>query len=135
MLNRLKTVEETYEYDDCQDYPGQSCDYDYDDTDEVAEECESVKSGPCPSKMKSDSRFASMEKRFKGKEITDEAVDSALVENINDVLKNGMDEEQYTQMVKDENIARPENCEALVTVKYNKMIRHVSKTSTKFIDK
>ncbi|KAH3748063.1 hypothetical protein DPMN_182500 [Dreissena polymorpha] len=67
MLDRLKKLGETYGYDDCQDYHGQSCDSDYDDTDEVSEECESVKSGPCPNKMKSDSRFASMAKQFKGK--------------------------------------------------------------------
>lgn len=46
-----------------------------------------------------------------------------------------MDEEQYAQMIKEENIARPENCEALVTIKCNKLIWDVCQTSTKFIDK
>ena len=81
------------------------------------------------------SRFDSMADRFKGREICDPPLDPSLAQNINNLFRNGMSEESYSQMTKDDYIPRPENCEALVTVKVNKPIWDVCSTQTKFIDK
>ena len=132
MMERLKKLEDTYQYEEDAYYDYENCDLESQEENLVQDV-----SGPSsPKKQKTDnSRFASMAKRFKGKEVCDTAVDSSLAENINDVFMNGMDEEHYNTMIKDENISRPENCEALVTVKCNKMIWDLCPTSTKFIDK
>ena len=42
-----------------------------------------------------------MAKRFKSNETCDKAV-SALAENINDLFRNGIDEERYQEMIQDE---------------------------------
>ena len=68
------------------------------------------------------------------KKICDEPLDSSLTDNINDFFRKGMDEEQYAQMIKDENMSRLVNCESLITVKCNKLSWGVCQTSTQFID-
>jgi len=68
------------------------------------------------------SRFAAMSKSFKQKEITGSKIDETLAVNITDLLRNGMDETQYNELIKDEQNPRPENCEGLVVVRTNQLI-------------
>ncbi|CAG2256275.1 unnamed protein product [Mytilus edulis] len=63
-----------------------------------------------------------MSKKFKQKELTGENIDETLVENITDLFRNGMDESQYNEMIKDELNPRPGNCDGLVIVKTNQLI-------------
>lgn len=46
------------------------------------------------------------------KEVCSERADSTLAEVINDAFMNNMDDEQHSQMIEDNNIARPENCDS-----------------------
>ncbi|CAG2253841.1 unnamed protein product [Mytilus edulis] len=48
-----------------------------------------------------------MSKKFKQKELTGENIDETLAENITDLFRNGMDESQYNEMIKDELNPRP----------------------------
>lgn len=65
------------------------------------------------------SRFSNMSKRFKSREICDVKIDETLASNITDLFRNGMNEEQNSDLIKDENNARPDNCEGLEVVKTN----------------
>lgn len=47
-------------------------------------------------------------------------IDETLVSNITDLFRNGMNEEQYSDLIKDKNNARPENCN-LKVVKTNNL--------------
>ena len=68
------------------------------------------------------SRFATMSKRFKQKEITGDKIDETLASNINDLFRNGMDDAQYSEIIKDEVNPRPDNCDGLLVVKTNQLI-------------
>ncbi|VDI02088.1 Hypothetical predicted protein [Mytilus galloprovincialis] len=68
------------------------------------------------------SRFATMSKKFKQKELTGENIDETLAENITYLFRNGMHESQYNEMIKDELNPRPVNCDGLVIVKTNQLI-------------
>ncbi|CAC5382562.1 unnamed protein product [Mytilus coruscus] len=46
------------------------------------------------------SRFATMSKRFKRKELTRENIDETLAENITDLFRNGMDKSKYVSLVR-----------------------------------
>ena len=70
----------------------------------------------------STSRFATMSKRFKQKEVTGDKIDETLASNITDLFRNGMDDTQYSEIVKDEVNPRPDNCDGLVVVKTNQLI-------------
>lgn len=70
----------------------------------------------------SSSRFASMSKKFKSHEICGDNIDSALAESVTEFFVNGIDEERYVELVKDEKTPRPSNCDGLVTVKTNQLI-------------
>lgn len=63
-----------------------------------------------------------MSKRFKSREICDVKIDETLASNITDLFRNGMNEDQYSDFIKDENNARPENCEGLKVVKTNQLV-------------
>jgi hypothetical protein len=43
-----------------------------------------------------------MSKRFKQKEITEDKIDETLASNITDLFRNGMDDAQYSEIIKDE---------------------------------
>jgi hypothetical protein len=43
-----------------------------------------------------------MNKRFKQKEITGDKIDETLANNITDLFRNGMDDAQYSEIIKDE---------------------------------
>ena len=118
--------------------------YDYDDNQEQegleGEENESVNENePPPKKQKSDnnnnSRFSSMAKRRKVLEVCDAKIDDVLAENVNDLFRNGMNEEQYLELTKDENNARPENCEGLTVVRTNQLIWNVISPYAQTADK
>lgn len=49
-------------------------------------------------------------------------IDETLASNITDLFRNGMNEKQYSDLIKDENNARPENCEGLKDVKTNQLL-------------
>ena len=63
-----------------------------------------------------------MAKRFKTQEHCDEAIDETLAQNITEMFGNGIDDDRYTEMIKDETNGRPENCDGLVTVKTNQLV-------------
>ncbi|XP_060588095.1 uncharacterized protein LOC132743578 [Ruditapes philippinarum] len=110
-----RAMNEAYQYED-------EC---YDSYSGEPEEYEDTCDNPS-SKRKFDdnnnSRFAQMSKKFKTQEICDSAVDETLACNVNEFFKSGIDEERYNDLIKDDNNARPENCDSLVTVKTNQMI-------------
>jgi hypothetical protein len=68
------------------------------------------------------SRFATMSKRFKQKDITGVKIDETLASNITDLFRNGMDDAQYSEIIKDEVNPRPDNCDGLLVVKTNQLI-------------
>ena len=114
LTNKVNSFEEYYEYDD------QEGDDNYKNDDEVdnveRNNTQVVDKHDKGEKRKNEeeSRFVTMTKRFKSKEICSDKVDEVLAKNITDVFRNGMSEEQYVDLTKDENNSRPENCEGLV---------------------
>ncbi|KAH3866736.1 hypothetical protein DPMN_029835 [Dreissena polymorpha] len=81
------------------------------------------------------SRFSQMTQRLKGEVILGPPIQETLASNINDLFINGLKEDEYSNMTKDEALPRPENCEALQTVKCNKIVWNFLQTNTKFLDK
>ncbi|XP_060596689.1 uncharacterized protein LOC132750691 [Ruditapes philippinarum] len=81
------------------------------------------------------SRFASLAKRFKSVEVCDSELDPVLASNINELFTNGMEEEQYSQMTRDDVNARPSNCENLVTVKLNQLVWDIVSPTARSRDK
>ncbi|KAH3860276.1 hypothetical protein DPMN_023171 [Dreissena polymorpha] len=59
----------------------------------------------------SSSRFDSLSKKFQTVETCDQDVDPVLANNVNELSRQGMEEEQYNLLTKDEVNARPSNCE------------------------
>ena len=66
--------------------------------------------------------FSSMTKRCKVQEMCNTQIDELLATNVTDLFRNGMNDEQYTELTKDDNNARPENCEGLTVVTTNQLI-------------
>ena len=62
-------------------------------------------------------------------------IDETLATNITDLFRNGMNEDQYSDMIKDENNARPENCEGLRVVKTNQLVWDIISQEAKTIDR
>ena len=125
---------ENYEYDN--EY--ENYDDDYQEQDE-GEENEGITEPP-PKKQRQDtnnntSRFSSMAKRCRVYEICDSKLDDFLAENITDLFRNGMNEDQYIELTKDENTARPENCEGLTIVRTNQLIWNVLSPMAQTADK
>ena len=128
LSNKMATFEDNeyqYEYDEGELEGNDNVhnDLDKDENDNITnmEQTQVVE----PSKKRKneeDSRFFSMAKKFKSKEICGDKVDEVLAKNITDVFRNGMGDEQYTELTKDENNARPENCEGLVVVRTNQLV-------------
>ena len=85
-----------------------------------------IKEKPRLSKCKADennpSKFASMSKRIKTRETLGDKINEALAENVTDLFCNGMNEDQFGELTKDESNPRPENCVGLATVKTNQLI-------------
>ena len=81
------------------------------------------------------SRFDSMTKKFRSMEHVDTEVDTTLAENVNELFHKGIDEDRYEELVKDENNARPENCEGLSVVKTNRLIWDAVSHNSRLNDK
>ena len=81
------------------------------------------------------SRFMNMSKRFKSREVCDVKIDETLATNITDLFRNGMNEDQYSDLIKDENNARPENCEGLKVVKTNQLVWDIISQEAKTNDR
>lgn len=60
--------------------------------------------------------------RYRVKEVWDDTIDEVLAYNIIELFRNGMNEEHYSEMIKDEKNSRPENCERLSVVRLNQLI-------------
>ena len=57
------------------------------------------------------SKFGSMSKRIKTRETLGDKIDETLAENVTDLFRNGMNEDLFGELTKDESNPRPENCE------------------------
>ena len=124
LANRVEYLE-NYDYEnedneDCQDenQSDQGPDEDQDKTEPPSKK----------QKVDNDSnnnRFSSLAKRCKVSEVCDTKVDESLATTVTDLFRNGMNEEQYLHLVKDENTPRPENCEGLSVVRTNQLIWNV----------
>jgi NADH:ubiquinone oxidoreductase subunit D len=71
--------------------------------DDVSDESgRTENSESCKRKAENDdnnNRFIEMSKRFKAAEICDQNIDSVLASNVNELLRNGIDEAKYTDIV------------------------------------
>ena len=76
-----------------------------------------------------------MSKRFKIKEVCSDDVDQTLDENVTDLFHNGMNEEQYNELTKDDVNGRPDNCTGLTVVRTNQLVWDLIAPSTQQIDK
>ena len=134
LLNNVSKRVDDLENTDYHDYYGQYGDDEYQEcpVQELGDEPEcSDLAGACgtkrhremePSDESTENRFSSLAKRFKGQEITSNELDSVLASSITDIFRKGMEEEQYNSMIKDEKLARPENCDGLTVVKCNQLV-------------
>ncbi|CAG2196222.1 unnamed protein product [Mytilus edulis] len=103
----------------------------HDDGENVDNESEP----PGKKQNKDDNRFSSMSKRCKVQELCDVKIDEVLANNVNELFRNGMNEEQYSDLTKDENNARPENCEGLSIVRINQLMWNVISPGAQSADK
>jgi hypothetical protein len=109
----------------------------YDDNyQEQGEENEGITEPP-PKKQRQDtnintSKFSSMAKRCKVQEICDSTIDDVFAENITDLFRNSINEDQYIELTKDENTARPENCEGLAVILggFSNLCRYYTRSQT-----
>jgi len=76
-----------------------------------------------------------MSKRFKIREVCSDKIDDILAENITDLFRNDMSEDQFTELTKDDNNARPENYKGLYLVKTNQLIWDIISPQTQTIDR
>ena len=115
-------------------------DYEYDE--------EYVDQGPVPCSSKrtheqdpnnnetvDDSRFSSLAKRFKAQELTDKDIDPVLANNVTDLFRKGIEDEQFANMLKDEKLARPANCDGLSVVKCNQLVWDLLSPNARTTDK
>ena len=119
-------------YEEPEGYDQDDLDYDenqYDEVDEVHDDVHNEdqnehNEGPSTSKKQriDDTRFSSLNKRFRSGEKCDLPVNDNLAETVTDVFRNGISEKRYRELLKDEKMAKPENCEGLVTVHTNQVI-------------
>ena len=116
-------------YEEPEGYDQDDLDYDeYEEVDEVHDNADNEdqveQEGPSASKKQKidDTRFSSLNKRFRSGEKCDLPVNDNLAQTVTDIFRNGISEERYREMLKDEKMARPENCEGLVTVHTNQVI-------------
>lgn len=145
LTNRVSEISDNYDYENnnYNDYYDE--DYDNDDPNIDDNDNNTNQEEPPAKKQKTDSndtdndeknsKFSSMSKRSKVKDICGDKIDEVLAKNVNNLFLNGMDEEQYNEIVKDEKTPRPENCEALRVVKTNQLVWDVLPTFTQTCDR
>ncbi|XP_013394425.1 uncharacterized protein LOC106161898 isoform X2 [Lingula anatina] len=112
LSSRITDIEETVNRDVL---PGTSFDYDFDNDSR----CSDAKR-PLENEVDPQSKFADMAKRFKGEDVVGPPLDETLAANINDLFRQGLEETQFEKLT--DSIARPDNCQALTTVRCNKLI-------------
>ena len=127
-INALYSEYDEEEYDENQNY---DIDY-YDETgDEVPNHNtstnDSISVEPSRKMQKSDTtddttRFANMSKKFRLGENCDSPINEQLATNVTDIFRNGISQERYRELLKDEKLTRPQNCEGLVTVQTDQMV-------------
>ena len=131
-----------HEYDNYEDYDHDNATCSYDENDDEGDENEGESQAK---KQKNDSynnntdnektsRFSNMANRFKAKDVCGEKID-VLAQNVTSLFLNGMAEEQYNYLVKDEKTPRPENCEGLKIVKTNQLVWDIIPTFSQTCDK
>ena len=134
----------SYDYDHCGQYDEDESYSDYQDAPcqssshkRTNDDCEKdqAKSSKATDSSESSGRFSGLAKRFRSIEHYDKSVDADLAANINELFKIGMEEEQYTNMVKDETTPHSSNCESLVTVKLNGLVWNIVSPSARSWDK
>lgn len=141
LASRMTNFENQYQYDNDGEYddPTQEMDQDdyqnneFDDHDQ-----DEVPSGSSHKRKANDNytgRFASMSKRTKTRETLGDKIDETLAENVNDLFRNGMNEDQFVELTKDETNPRPENCEGLATVKTNQLIWDIISPHAQSVDR
>lgn len=133
-LNDRMSSIENYEYADphFEDY--------YDDgacADVAPPESDDTHPGIVGCKRPSDtpSRFDDMAKKFRTCEHVDSDIDDALATNITQLFRNGISDERYNELIKDDLNARPANCEGLVVSKTNRLIWDAVSHNTRLNDK
>jgi len=122
------------EYDDIQ-YDENGNELDCDEVQSQAND-NGDKDEPQAKKQKTDEqgRFSSLGKRFRSGEKTDKAINSDLAENITDIFRNGISSERYKDLMKDDRMNRPDNCDGLVTVHTDQMVWDLLFQNTKTVD-
>lgn len=122
------------EYDDTHEQDVDNDDY------QMYDEHEDHDQGEAPSNnRKTDennpSKFASISKRIKTRETLGDTIDETLAENVTDLFRNGMNEDQFDELTKDKSNPRPENCEGLATVKTNQLIWDIISPQTQSVER
>jgi phosphopantetheine adenylyltransferase len=137
LTGKMSDIMNDYQYDNYEDYDHDNANYDDEEEENEGE--------PRAKKQKNEtnnntdnektSRFSNMAKRFKVKDACGEKIDDVLAQNVTSLFLNGMDEEQYNDLVKDEKTPRPENCEGLKIVKTNQLVWDTIPTFSQTCDK
>lgn len=112
-----------YEYDEVD--PEEGCSFYEEEPSGVSQSSTDLSTNLAGQKRKeseANPRFATMAKRFKTQERCDVAIDETLAQNVTELFRNGIDDDRYAEMIKDETNGRPENCDGLVTVKTNQLV-------------
>ena len=131
LKDRVQDIEEYDEGNNYDDNYDEGEENPHDDGENVDNESEP----PAKKQNKDDNRFSSMSKRCKVQELCDVKIDEVLANNVNELFRNGMNEEQYSDLTKDENNARPENCEGLSIVRINQLMWNVISPGAQSADK
>ncbi|XP_063409787.1 uncharacterized protein LOC134693025 [Mytilus trossulus] len=124
-MNKRIDVLYNDEYDDEYDNVG-DVDEDMDEVHEPDDGQDTGNEPPCKKQKtvsnSEESRFSSMNKRFRSGEKCGDKLDEHLADNITDIFRNGISEEKYRELMKDEKSNRPENCEGLVPVQTDQLV-------------
>ncbi|XP_071147707.1 uncharacterized protein [Mytilus edulis] len=126
--------DEEYQYDD-ENQNESDC---YDDACDEVQADNEKRDEPPSKKQKSDSceetRFASMSKKFRSGEKYAPSINEQLANNITDIFRNGISSERFSDLMKDEKLQRPQNCDGLVTVQTDQVIWDILSPETKTVD-
>ena len=130
LVKRMDSMENAMNEPYCEDFEGYGPEDYYsesqsdigDDFSSASVKCDKPGTSGSSAEPRGYDRFSGLSKRFKSVEICGENIDETLAGHVTDLFRKGMDEAQYEQMVKDENIPRPENCEGLQLVRMNRII-------------
>lgn len=136
-ISDIETYMQSFDYNDVEVDADAFC-HDDDDDDKLSEGEIDPHSGPSTSKRPPDSdgsnRFSCLSKRFKTVEVFGPKIDDTLAQNVTDLFRKGMNEEQFDSLIKDENSPRPENCEGLQTVRMNRIIWDIMSSTARTVD-